>query len=871
MATSRGNGIVSSYWDSHGQWQVCVEDDRNVGSLGIFIGDRPFEFVLPASKNTQIHLQRPVSPLENSRKRHKLDRCTSPTRQCDNVVYSSKLKVVEAVPNYSSKSPMLDSTSPIVVEECLRYGGGIILGPTFLGRSKTYWQVLFPPRQTEYLVMASLTGAVYFVFLVALKMDVLMTIRAAKSTWRLGVIPFLASFVVILALLCLYYHPQQISSASLTIARVSVSCLMSLSNFPVVSDAMLELNLTATELGQIALSSSMINDIILWLFIVMHSFTSNVDVKKSIALLGNWCLLVFFNFFVLRPTMKLIAMRTPVGKPVKELYVVLILLGVLVMAGVGDLMGVTFLMGPLIFGLVVPSGPPLGTTLAEKSEVLTTEFLLPFFFVYIGINTDLSALEDWRLFLTLQGVFFAGDLAKLLACVLVSLAYNIRPKHGTLLGLMLNIKGITQLISLARFKKQKMLDEDTFSQLVFCVVLITAIVTPLVNILYKHRPRVHAESLFEGELRTIQSTPRNREFHIVCCVHNEANVRGITALLEECNPVQESPICVYAVHLIELVGKSAPILLPIKHRHGSRKFLSVNYPNTNHIMQAFENYSNNSSGPVKVLPYINVAPYKSMHDAIFNLAQDNMVPFIIIPFHENGNIDLVGHVAASIRKMNIRFQAHAPCTLGILVDRHSRLGASNNNNMYFNVGVFFIGGAHDREALALGIRMSERADTRVSLFRFVIVNKKPCGCKIILTREEREEEEEDTMLDEGLIDEFKSMKYGIGNVCWYEITVDDGVEVLEAVHSLEGNYDLVMVGRRHNDGSLNGKEMTTFMENADALGILGDMLSSVEFCMGMVPVLVTQCGGVKISSSSNNKLDRVGSVNVSQKRLSVHK
>ena len=49
MATSRGNGIVSSYWDSHGQWQVCVEDDRNVGSLGIFIGDRPFEFVLPVT------------------------------------------------------------------------------------------------------------------------------------------------------------------------------------------------------------------------------------------------------------------------------------------------------------------------------------------------------------------------------------------------------------------------------------------------------------------------------------------------------------------------------------------------------------------------------------------------------------------------------------------------------------------------------------------------------------------------------------------------------------------------------------------------------------------------------------------------------
>ena len=69
-----------------------------------------------------------VSLLENNRKRQKLDRCTSPTRQCDNVVYSSKLKVVEAVPNYSSKSPMLDSTSPIVVEECLRYGVTFVCG-----------------------------------------------------------------------------------------------------------------------------------------------------------------------------------------------------------------------------------------------------------------------------------------------------------------------------------------------------------------------------------------------------------------------------------------------------------------------------------------------------------------------------------------------------------------------------------------------------------------------------------------------------------------------------------------------------------------------------------------------------------------------
>jgi len=393
-------------------------------------------------------------------------------------------------------------------------------------------------------------------------------------------------------------------------------------------------------------------------------------------------------------------------------------------------------------------------------------------------------------------------------------------------------------------------------------VVITAIVTPLIDLLYKHRPRVlQTASLYEGHVRTIQSIPRNTEFRIICCVHNEENVRGVTALIEACNPVIQSPICVYAIHLIELLGKSTPILVPINNR---LKSLSVNYPNTNHIMRAFENYSTNSSGPITVIPYVNVAPYKSMHDAICNLAQDKLVPFIIIPYPENDNVHLVGHTAASIRKMNASFQAHVPCTLGILVDKHSRLGASAN--VFFNVGIFFIGGPDDREALALGIRMSERAKTRVSLFRFV-VNNREYGSKIVLTKEEREQEEEDMMMDEGLIDEFKSMKYGNGNVSWFEIVVEDGVEVLDAVHSLEGNYDLVMVGRRHNDGSLDSEEMGTFIENAAILGILGDMLSSTEFCIGMIPVLVTQCGGVRL----NSKLDKVPSTNLSQRSLTVGK
>jgi hypothetical protein len=47
--TPRGNGTISVSYDSLGRWEICVKNDRNVGSYGIFLGDNPFDFALPAT------------------------------------------------------------------------------------------------------------------------------------------------------------------------------------------------------------------------------------------------------------------------------------------------------------------------------------------------------------------------------------------------------------------------------------------------------------------------------------------------------------------------------------------------------------------------------------------------------------------------------------------------------------------------------------------------------------------------------------------------------------------------------------------------------------------------------------------------------
>ncbi|AES71244.1 cation/H+ exchanger 3 [Medicago truncatula] len=790
-------------------FEVCFKNNRTVGSLGVWIGDNPLDFVLPVTL-------------------------------CQIILYFMFSRVL-----YCLLRPL---QTPRFICSVL---GGVLLGPTFLGRNETLFKTLYPLKQSTFLTSLAKIGASYFVFIYALKLDVTMTLKAAKRCWRFGVIPFLASFISTSILLKMYTP----NGSSKTGSAYSIPNVFTVTSFAVVSQALTELNLMSTELGQIALSSAMITEMMQWVTITLQIQVKTMKFKNiffAFIALGLCVLYILSFFFIVRPMARFIIQRTPIGKPLKEIYVVFVLLGVLIMVAISDALGLHFVIGPILFGLAMPNGPPLATTIVEKSELIVQELLMPFFFSYIGITTNLKGIaKNWKVVFVFQSILFVGFLAKVLACVFVAPTYNMRRKHGFVLGLILNIKGIMELIFFARQRNTLVINNEVYSQMVLYVVVMTGICIPLIKNMYKHGSRVTmVRSIHDGGVRTIQNTPENSEFNIICCMHNDNNVHSMIGLLEVCNPTQKSPLCVHVIHLTELLGKSTPILLPIKMKN--QKALSIHYPTSSHILRAFENYSKNSEGPVTIHSYINVSPYNSMHEAICNLAEDKLVPLLIIPFHENDKSTSSDIVITSIRDLSINFQARAQCTVGILVDRNSRISMSTTK-LSFNVAIFFIGGQDDREALALGIRMLDRPNTSVTLFCFIVHNNEnninnSGDVKFKIDDGEEEDETLENMLDESLIDEFKGKKLNIDNVVCHEIVVEGYTQLLEALRGLGNeNYDLVMVGKRHNIGDLTDEEMTNFMENANLLGVFGEMLSSTEFCNGKVPILVLQCGEKKVN------------------------
>ncbi|KAM2281214.1 hypothetical protein ACFX1S_041845 [Malus domestica] len=392
---------------------------------------------------------------------------------------------------------------------------------------------------------------------------------------------------------------------------------------------------------------------------------------------------------------------------------------------------------------------------------------------------------------------------------------------------MMSTKGIIELIVYTHWRELKAIDDQCFTQLVLSSLGITMIVTPLVRYLYK--PFGASKSILP-RFRNIQSMPSNKSemFRLLCCVHNEESVPNIITLLEASNPTESSPICAYIVHAVELIGCAAPLLLPC-HSNDKRNKLCSKNTTTHQIIRAFDKYSKTAGGPVISQPYTMISPYKSMHETLFRLADDKFVPLIIITFHENYQGIVGPSMTAGIRQFNANVQSYSPCTVGILVDK----GLSCRMSLprfSFNVAVFFVGGADDREVLAYTERMSCNPNVGITVFRITLQST---------SKEGKEAELQEAKVDEALVNDFRLKNMGNHMLLWREIEVHDGVQLMDAVMNSQGEYDLVMVGRRHSDMTLRDEEMAAFVENAE-LGVIGNIVASSDFCGGTVNVLVIQ-------------------------------
>ncbi|KAJ0020287.1 hypothetical protein Pint_32106 [Pistacia integerrima] len=286
-------------------------------------------------------------------------------------------------------------------------------------------------------------------------------------------------------------------------------------------------------------------------------------------------------------------------------------------------------------------------------------------------------------------------------------------REALALGGLLNTKGVLALIVLNEGRAMKAMDNIEFAQL---------------------------------QARSIERSDPNTELRILTCIHSTRNVSGIINLLQLSNATTRSPICVFAVHLVQLTGTGRASAMLIG-RVGTNRY-------------AFGNFERVNETAVTVHPLTAVSPYTTIHEDIFQLAEEKHVAFILVPYHKlpTANGRLQGD-NVSIRQLNQNLLNNAPCCIGILVDRGVGPPIEQNSTEFdkseFRIAMLSIGRPDHHEALSYASRMAEKSGVTLTVVRFLEAKEENTRNESDL--EDMTESEEGKEIDDDFINEFRQL------------------------------------------------------------------------------------------------------------------
>ena len=376
---------------------------------------------------------------------------------------------------------------PQVVAEMI---AGVLLGPSLLGLLWPNWQhALFPQQSMSIIYTVSQLGIVLYMFLIGVEFDTGLIRHRLRSAGTIS----LAGILTPLALGCilaffLVRTPGFFSHAVVPWeAMLFMGTAISITAFPVLARIISERELVGTSLGTLVLAAGAMNDAIAWciLAILLAIFKQN----SLIALLaiGGGGLYVAAILLAARPLLRPLSTLTERNNGITGPMLAFVLILLVACAWVTDTLGIYSLFGAFILGTAMPRGP-FARHLQKALEPILTNFLLPLFFVYSGLNTRLGLVNTLFLWSIAVLILLVSSLGKSLPCWLVALCNRVPHREAMAIGSLMNARGLMELILLNIGLEQGIITPTLFTMLVLMAIVTTLIASPIFDGVYgRHR------------------------------------------------------------------------------------------------------------------------------------------------------------------------------------------------------------------------------------------------------------------------------------------------------------------------------------------------------------------------------------------------
>ena len=361
---------------------------------------------------------------------------------------------------------------PPVIADML---AGILLGPTILAGGLS-GLVLDPAAQSALGVIAEL-GVVLYLFVVGLKID-LAALRA-----DFGKVGFIAAVAIAVPFACalaaapLLFGRMAPPGANPASFAIFLGTAGAITAFPVMARILEECGLQATNVGRLSIGIAAIGDLVAWCLLALAvSAAHGTTALPTLAAAGIY-LVVLIG--AVGPLLRRHVVRSDREREPSATTLTLVLAAALVSATCTAAIGLHTMFGAFLVGLLLPADGRTAAKASAELEPILARLLLPAFFALSGMRTRLDLALSHDLWLICTAVTVGAAATKVGGAYVAARLVRISHRDSLRLGVLLNTRGLVELIVLNVALTLGVVNVAMFSVLVVMALVTTCATAPL--------------------------------------------------------------------------------------------------------------------------------------------------------------------------------------------------------------------------------------------------------------------------------------------------------------------------------------------------------------------------------------------------------
>ena len=370
---------------------------------------------------------------------------------------------------------------PPVIGEVI---AGIALGPSLLGRiAPEATKFLLPPAVAPFLSVIAQVGVILFMFLVGLELDPSRLRQRTHSTVAISHASIIVPFILGSTMALWLYPLLSSSDVPFTVFALFVGISLSVTAFPVLARILTDRGIHKTRLGVVALTCAAVDDVTAWCLLAVIVSVVNARTSGAVRTIGFSAVYVAAMLAVVRPLAARLVRTRELRKEPPQGAIAAVFIGLLMSALATEAIGIHAIFGAFLMGAILPHDSLLARELTRRLEDVVVVLLLPAFFAFTGMRTQIGLLSSgahWAICIAIIALASAGKFG---GTFVAGRLTGLPAREAASLGILMNTRGLMELIVLNLGLDLRVISPTLFAMLVLMAVVTTLATTPILHLL----------------------------------------------------------------------------------------------------------------------------------------------------------------------------------------------------------------------------------------------------------------------------------------------------------------------------------------------------------------------------------------------------